>query len=136
LNSLKKPIYDRFAAFANLSFSARKSWPFSGNSGCCSSKANRYNVLLTFAASSAGAAYRGISTGRHPPDFEALKGTPMEKWLCWVAMGTAGGLLILFILDLVMQFPFRGLNTVVNILGILACALVGYLGWDAYKDLR
>ncbi|MBI3407294.1 MAG: hypothetical protein HY040_02920 [Planctomycetes bacterium] len=60
----------------------------------------------------------------------------MEKWLCWGAMGTAGGLLILFILDLVIKIPFGGLSTVVNILGIVACGLIGYLGWDAFKDLR
>lgn len=68
--------------------------------------------------------------------FGALKGSPMEKWLCWGAMGTAGGLLILFILDLVIKIPFGGLSTVVNILGIVACGLIGYLGWDAFKDLR
>jgi len=60
----------------------------------------------------------------------------MEKWLCGGTMGTAGVLLILFILDLVIKIPFGGLNTIVNILGIVACGLIGYLGWDAFKDLR
>lgn len=60
----------------------------------------------------------------------------MEKWLCWGAMGTAGGLLLLFLLDMFLDIPFGGLSTVVNVLGIMSCGLVGYLGWDAFKDLR
>jgi hypothetical protein len=61
----------------------------------------------------------------------------MEKWLCWGAMGIAGLLLILFILDLVTKsFPFGGLSTVVDILGAISCGLIAFLGWDAYKDLR
>lgn len=62
----------------------------------------------------------------------------MEKWLCWSALGVAGLLLVLFALDLFLNFPF-GLNEVskgVDIVVILACALLGYLGWNAYRDLR
>ena len=65
------------------------------------------------------------------------KGSSMEKWLCWGAMGISGVLFILFILDLVTKsIPFGGLSMVVDILGIVACGLVGYLGWDASRDLR
>jgi hypothetical protein len=60
----------------------------------------------------------------------------MEKWLCWGAMGVAGFLLLLFLLDLVSGFPFGRLNVLVDILGIAAAGIVGYLGWDASKDLR
>ena len=60
----------------------------------------------------------------------------MEKWLCWAAMGVSGGLLVLFLLDFVIQIPFGGLNPLVNILSIIACALVLFLGWDAFRDLR
>ena len=60
----------------------------------------------------------------------------MEKWLCWGAMGVAGVLLVLFVLDLVLGFPFGGLSVVVDILAALACGLVAYLGWDAYRDVR
>ena len=61
----------------------------------------------------------------------------MEKWLCWGAMGVSGLLLILFVLDLVTKsIPFGGLSTMVDILGTVACGLVGYLGWDASRDLR
>ena len=60
----------------------------------------------------------------------------MEKWFCWAAIGISGFLLILFILDLAIQFPFGRLNVLVDIFGIIGCALVAYLGWDALKDLR
>ena len=60
----------------------------------------------------------------------------MEKWLCWGAMGVSGVLLVLFVLDLVLGFPFGGLSAIVDILGALSCGLIGYLGWDAFKDLR
>ena len=51
-------------------------------------------------------------------------------------MGIAGLLLIAFILDIAMQMPFGGLSRVVDILGILSCALIIYLGWDSYRELR
>jgi hypothetical protein len=66
----------------------------------------------------------------------AAKGWAMEKWLCWGSMGVAGLLLLLFLLDLLVGFPFGRMSTVVNIVAILACAVVLYLGWDAYQDVR
>ncbi len=66
----------------------------------------------------------------------AVKGLSMEKWMCWSAMGVSGFLLFLFLLDVLLKFPFGGLNTLVDVLAILACAAVLYLGWDASKDLR
>jgi len=66
----------------------------------------------------------------------ALKGLFMEKWLCWGAMGVAGLLLVLFVLDLVMQVPFGGVSAVVDIISLLVCGLVLYLAWDAFRDLR
>jgi hypothetical protein len=64
------------------------------------------------------------------------KGSSMEKWLCWGTMGLSGCLLILFILDLTIKIPFGGLSAAVDILAVIACAVVGYLGWDAFRDLR
>jgi hypothetical protein len=64
-----------------------------------------------------------------------LKGSSMEKWFCWAALGAAGLLALLFILDIFLGFPFRGLSTFIDIVGILVCAIVGYLGWDAMRDL-
>jgi hypothetical protein len=67
----------------------------------------------------------------------AVKGiSSMEKWLCYVSMGIAGLLFLLFALDLGLGFPFSKVSTLVDILGVVASGLVLYLAWDAYKDLR
>ncbi len=66
----------------------------------------------------------------------AVKGLSMEKWLCWASMGVSGLLLLLFLIDIPLKFPFGGLSILVNILGIISCAIVLYLSWDAFKDLR
>ncbi|MCI0639773.1 MAG: hypothetical protein L0Y72_08910 [Gemmataceae bacterium] len=60
----------------------------------------------------------------------------MEKYLCWSAMGISGLLLVVFILDFVIGIPFGGLSPFVSIVASLACALVFFLGWDAYQDVR
>jgi hypothetical protein len=65
-----------------------------------------------------------------------VKGLSMEKWLCWASMGVSGALLLLFLLDLILGFPFGRLSTPVDVIAILACGLVLYLGYDAFKDLR
>jgi len=51
-------------------------------------------------------------------------------------MGVAGLLLLLFLLDLFLSFPFGRISVAVDIVGILASGLVLYLGWDAMRDLR
>jgi hypothetical protein len=67
---------------------------------------------------------------------QAVKGLSMEKWLCWGSMGVAGLLLVLFLLDLFVSVPFGGVSTAVDVISILACALVLYLAYDAFRDLR
>jgi hypothetical protein len=59
----------------------------------------------------------------------------MEKWLCWGSLGVAGILLLFFLLDMFLGIPFGGIGWLVNIIGVLACGLVGYLAWDSLKDL-
>jgi hypothetical protein len=66
----------------------------------------------------------------------AVKGLSMEKWLCWASMGISGGLLLLFLLDLLLSFPFGGVSKFVDFLAVVACAIVLFLSWDAFKDLR
>ena len=63
----------------------------------------------------------------------------MEKWLCWGSLGIAGILLLLFLLDLVLNWPFGFAGAdkfVINIVGMIACGLVGYLAWESFKELR
>jgi hypothetical protein len=67
---------------------------------------------------------------------QAVKGISMEKWLCWISMGVAGLLFLLFALDLAIKIPFSQVSKPVDIIGIVTSALVFYLAWDAYRDLR
>ena len=68
----------------------------------------------------------------------------MEKWLCWSAIGVSGLLFVLFLLDLIVGFPFSSGTPsdksspflIVDICGMLAAAIVGYLGFNAMRDLR
>lgn len=60
----------------------------------------------------------------------------MEKWLCWSAMGVSGCMLLLFVLDLAIRFPFGRLNMLVDILGAAASGLVLYLAYDAFQDVK
>jgi hypothetical protein len=66
----------------------------------------------------------------------AVKGILMEKCLCFGSMGVAGLLLLLFLLDMILNFPFGGISKVVDVFGILASAVVLYLAYDAHRDLR
>ena len=68
----------------------------------------------------------------------ALKGLAMEKWFCWAAMGVGGLVLLLFLLDVIIDKPFglRNSGLAFDILGILCCATLFYLGWNAYRDIR
>ncbi len=52
------------------------------------------------------------------------------------SMAAAGFVALLAVLDLVAKVPFAGFSMTMDILFLLAAAIVLYLGWDAYKDLR
>jgi hypothetical protein len=67
---------------------------------------------------------------------QAVKGISMEKWLCWISMGVAGVLLLLFLLDFFTGIPFSKISKFVDVVAVLASGIVLYLAWDAYRDLR
>jgi hypothetical protein len=67
---------------------------------------------------------------------QAVKGLSMEKWLCWGSLAIAGVMLLCFGLDIILQIPFGGLSTTVDVFGILASGVLGYLAYDALRDLR
>lgn len=91
-------------------------------------RANRYNVVSSdVVRSERGSSGRSKVRG---------KGWRMEKWLCWGSLGVSGILLLLFLLDMILGFPFGGIDWIVNIIGIIACSLVGYLAFESFKDLR
>jgi hypothetical protein len=61
----------------------------------------------------------------------------MEKGLCYGALGVAALMLVVFLLDLVAGFPFGGSPfMLLDILGILSAGVVGYLAFNASKDLK
>ncbi|HSQ56955.1 MAG TPA: hypothetical protein VLM40_14535 [Gemmata sp.] len=70
-----------------------------------------------------------------------LKGRAMEKILCFGSLGIAILMMLIFLLDFVGIGPFapkEGPNPFkfVDILGLLASAIVAYLAWNASKDLK
>jgi hypothetical protein len=58
----------------------------------------------------------------------------LSKNMIFASFGIAGFVALLAMLDLILKVPFAG-SMVMDILFILSAAIVGYLGWDAYKDL-
>ena len=66
----------------------------------------------------------------------AVKGSSMEKWLCWASLGVAGLMLLLFALDLALEFPFGRISVTVDVFSLLASGVLLYLAYDALKDLR
>ena len=65
----------------------------------------------------------------------------MEKYLCYGALAVAGLMGLLFLLDLVAGVPFGGGISggpflVPDILGVLASGVVGFLGFNAMKELK
>jgi hypothetical protein len=65
------------------------------------------------------------------------KGRAMDKILCFGSLGVAILMLLIFLLDLVAKVPFGGGPFVtVDIVGVLASAVVVYLAWNASKDLK
>jgi hypothetical protein len=61
----------------------------------------------------------------------------MEKGLCYGALGVAALMLVVFLLDLVVGFPFGGSPfMILDILGIVSAGVVSYLAFNASKDLK
>jgi hypothetical protein len=67
----------------------------------------------------------------------------MEKWMCLGSIGVAALLLLLFLADLFTGFPFSngtpGYDSpfmLLDIGGILAAGAIGYLGWNAWRDVK
>jgi hypothetical protein len=60
--------------------------------------------------------------------------TNLAKNLIFGSFGVAGFVAILALLDLILGVPFAS-STTMDILFLLSAAIVGYLGWDAFKDM-
>lgn len=66
----------------------------------------------------------------------------MEKFLCYGSLGVAILMMLIFLLDLIVGFPFSPKDnsdnpfTFVDIVGFLASGIVAYLAFNASKDLK
>lgn len=57
--------------------------------------------------------------------------------MCYGALGVAGLMALLFVLDLAIGIPFGGGSFVAaDVLGILASGIVGYLGFNALQEVK
>lgn len=63
-------------------------------------------------------------------------GSPMSKALTIVGMVVAGLIGLVFAVDWVAGFPFHGADWRMNLGALLGAGLLGYLSWDAMKDVR
>ena len=67
----------------------------------------------------------------------ATKGGAMEKYMCYGALAVAAVMFLLFLLDLVLGFPFGGGSFLLaDIFGLLASGVVAYLGFNASRELK
>lgn len=60
----------------------------------------------------------------------------MIKKMIFASMGAAGLVALLSILDLSVKFPFAGYSLTLDILLLIASAIVGYLSWETYRENR
>lgn len=58
----------------------------------------------------------------------------MLKNMIYASWGGAGVVAILSILDISIKFPFAGHSLTLDIMFIVTSVIIGYLGWDAYRD--
>jgi len=62
--------------------------------------------------------------------------SPMSKAMPILGMVVAGLVGLAFLLDLAVGIPFDGANWVMDVGALLAAAILGYLSWDALRDVR
>jgi hypothetical protein len=70
---------------------------------------------------------------------QATRGWAMDKKMCIGALAVAGVMLFLFLLDLIVGFPFGGPGSqflIIDIFGLLASGILGYLAFSAYREVR
>ena len=63
-------------------------------------------------------------------------GSPMSKALTILGMVVAGIIGIAFLLDWIVGFPFNGADWRMNLGALIGAGLLGYLSWDAMRDVR
>jgi hypothetical protein len=59
----------------------------------------------------------------------------MPKALCMTGMVIAILILVLFLLDLAVAFPFRRVSPMMDILFVLCAVGLGFISWSTLKEL-
>lgn len=62
--------------------------------------------------------------------------SPMSKALTIVGMVVAGLVGLVFILDLALSIPFDRASILMDVGAVISAGLLGYLSWDAMRDVR
>ena len=57
------------------------------------------------------------------------------KKMLFASMGVSGLVALMALVDLIAEFPFAG-QRVMDIMFVLTAALVIYMAYDAYKDMK
>jgi threonine/homoserine/homoserine lactone efflux protein len=60
----------------------------------------------------------------------------MSKAMTIVGMVVAGLVGLVFLLDLAAGIPFDRANSVMDVGALIGAAILGYLSWDAMRDIR
>lgn len=77
------------------------------------------------------------SQRRTDSTMNASRGWVMDKKLCIGALVVAGVMLLLFLLDLILGFPFGGGSFLaIDIIGLLASGILAYLAFSTLRELR
>jgi len=63
-------------------------------------------------------------------------GSPMSKAMTILGMVVASLVGLVFVLDLAVGIPFDRANMVMDIGALIAAAILGYLSWDALREVR
>ena len=67
--------------------------------------------------------------------FFALR-PPMSKALTIIGMVVAAVVGLAFAMDLAAGIPFDGASKTMDIGSVIAAAILGYLSWDAFREVR
>jgi len=62
--------------------------------------------------------------------------SPMSKAMTILGMVVAGLIGLIFAVDWIVGIPFDGADWRMNMGALIAAALLGYLAWDAMRDVR
>ena len=60
----------------------------------------------------------------------------MSKKLIFGSMAAAGVVALLSIVDLALKIPFSGYSTTMDVLYLVAAAIILYMCWDSYRENR